>query len=126
LPSRGPAVSDNPFAQLLYALTLLLAGICTVVVAVVGSGYALVYMLRLLAATAGAAPMPPLGNAVRAMASVVAFLLVLAVLAVMESGDGSSGEHRSGQRRSAKSDTRRIDRKEASEALDRIEDSLEE
>lgn len=115
-------MTDSPFAQLLYGLTMLLAGLCTLVVAVVGGGLALAYLGQLLAATAGAAPMPPLGNAVRALASVVAFVVVLAVAAMIESDGGPT----TSQRRSSSSRTHRIDREEASEALDRIEGSLEE
>lgn len=106
---------------------MLLAGLGAFVVAIVGGGFALVYMVRLLAATAGAAPMPPFGEAVTALASILAFLLTLVVVRAMESGDGSSGQrHSSGRRRSSGSRTHSIGRDDASDGLDRIEDSLDE
>lgn len=116
-------MSDSALAQLLSGLVMLLAGVGTIVVAVVGGGFALVYMLRLLAATVGAAPMPPLGEAVTALASVFALLVTLAVVAAIESGEGSTTTT---EGHSSTSRTHRIDRDDASEGLDRIEESLDE
>jgi membrane protein implicated in regulation of membrane protease activity len=100
---------------------MMLAGLGMFIVAIVGSGFALVYMMRLLAATAGAAPMPPFGEAVTALANIFAFLLALVVVRAMGSGDRSSGG-----RRSSGSRTHSIGRDDASDGLDRIEDSLDE
>lgn len=116
-------MSDSALAKLLSGLVMLLAGVGTIVVGVVGGGFALVYMIRLLAATVGAAPMPPFGEAVRALANVLAFLVALAVVAAIESGGGSTTTT---EGRSSTSRTHRIDRDDASEGLDRIEESLDE
>jgi hypothetical protein len=114
-------VSENPFAQLLYGLTLVFAGLGTVVVAVVGGGLVLRYLGQVLVALAGVGTMPPMGDAVTALASVLAFVFVLAVAAMLEAGDGDRSPETS-----ASSEQCHVDREQAGESLDRIEQSLEE
>lgn len=120
-------MSDSALGQLLSGLAMMAVGFGTLAVGLVGGGFALLYMLQLLAATAGAGPMPPFGEAVTALASVFVFLLALAVVTAMESSDGPSRTRQSsGSGRSSTSRTHRIDRDEASDTLDEIEESLDE
>lgn len=116
-------MSDSALGQLLSGLVMMLAGIGMIVVSIVGGGFALVYMLRLLVATVGAAPMPPFGEAVTALASVLMLLVALAVVAAMESEEAPTTTT---EERSSTSQTHRIDRDDASESLDKIEESLDE
>lgn len=111
-------MSENPFAQLLYGLLLVFAGLGTVIVAVAGGLYALAYLGQVLVALAGVGAMPPMGSAVTALASVLAFVIVLGIAAAMEGDSDRSDAH------STASEAYHVDSEEAGEALDRIEESL--